>query len=266
MKIGVLGAGGRMGQMVVREILQKGHPLTLSGACELVGHPDLGKDAGECAGYPVCHVQIIEDVRAVFESSTAVIDFTAPSATLEHAALASEFGTALVVGTTGLDSVSTAALRVASQKAPIVYASNYSLGVALITAFAEKAAQVLNDDYDIEIFEAHHRYKKDAPSGTALTLGEACARGRDIDFQTAVVAARNGDVGERVKGSIGLCVFRGGDVVGEHSVVFAGLGERIELAHKASDRAIFARGAVQAALWASEREPGLYSVRDVLGL
>ena len=266
MKIAILGAGGRMGHMLIGEVLANKGLCTLGGASDVSGHPDIGRDAGELARLAPCGTIVTDDARAVFKNSTVVIDFTTPLATAKHAALARECGVPLVVGTTGLGHDDIAALEDAARKTAVVYSANFSLGVNLLTALVELAAAKLSDAYDIEIFEAHHKHKKDAPSGTAYMLGKAAARGRSIDFEAMMVPGRFGPVGERVRGSIGLSVFRGGDVVGEHTVTLAGPGERIELAHKASDRTIFAKGAVKAALWVAEQKPGLYSMRDVLGI
>ncbi len=238
--IGILGAHGRMGRMLQQELDAGGAAAVLAG---IAGRND--------------------DKDALFAATEAVIDFTAPDALVGHAALAARYGRALVVGTTGLDMAAQKALEAAAQKAPILQAANMSVGVTMLLALVEDAAARLGPGFDIEIFEAHHRHKVDAPSGTALALGRAAAQGRGLDFEKARTVAREGT---RADDAIGFSVFRGGDVVGEHTVTFAGAGERIELAHKATDRAIFARGAVRAALWLTRQKPGLYSMRDVLGL
>lgn len=266
MKIGILGASGRMGRLLIGEVLANKGLCSLGGVADIKGHPDIGKDAGTLVHLPPCGICVTEDARAVFRDSNVVIDFTLPDATATHAALAHEFGKPLVVGTTGLNNIEIASLETAAKKTAIVYSANYSLGVNLLTALVEMAAAKLSAAYDIEIFEAHHRHKKDAPSGTAYMLGKAAARGRGIDLEAMMVPARFGPVGERVPGSIGFSVFRGGDVVGEHTVTLAGPGERIELAHKATDRTIFAKGALKAALWVVDKKPGLYSMRDVLDI
>lgn len=266
MKIGIVGACGRMGHGLIREVIDNKGLCALGAAADIKGHPDIGKDAASLLHLPPCGVTVHDDARHVFKNSNVVIDFTTPDATAIHAALAHEFGVPLVVGTTGLDNVQIAALETAAKKTAVVYSANYSLGVNLLCALVELAANKLSDAYDIEIFEAHHKHKKDAPSGTAYMLGKAAARGRNIDLESMMIPGRFGPVGERVRGSIGMSVFRGGDVVGEHTVTLAGPGERIELAHKASDRSIFAKGALKAALWISGQKPGLYSMRDVLGL
>jgi 4-hydroxy-tetrahydrodipicolinate reductase len=195
-----------------------------------------------------------------------VIDFTAPAATLAHADLAAKFGTALIVGTTGLPASAKAKLKTSAKKTVIVQAPNMSTGVNVLLALTEKLAGVLADDYDIEIVEMHHRHKVDAPSGTALGLGEAAAKGRGVALEKVARRSRDGQVGARPKGEIGFATLRGGDVVGDHTVIFAADGERIEITHKASSREVFARGAVRAAMWAKKKKAGLYSMRDVLGL
>ena len=242
MKIGVVGAGGRMGQMLVREV-ERAEDCVLIGAVHRTDHPE-----------------------PLFDAADAVIDFTIPAASVRHAALAAERGKILVVGTTGLSPADEAALKEAARRASIVYAPNMAVGVTLLTALVERVARTLGPDFDIEILEMHHRHKVDAPSGTALGLGRAAARGRGVALDNAAAFARHGHTGPRKPGDIGFAALRGGDVVGDHTVVFAGDGERIELTHKASGRQIYARGAVRAALWAQDRPPGLYSMFDVLGL
>jgi 4-hydroxy-tetrahydrodipicolinate reductase len=211
-------------------------------------------------------VKAIADARMLVEESDVVIEFTSPEATVHHAGLAAAAGRAHVIGTTGLSLAQKQAIARAAERAPIVLAANMSLGVSLLTTLVEKVARTLGADWDIEIVEMHHRMKADAPSGTALVLGEAAARGREVKLDKTAVRGRDGITGPRRAGEIGFAALRGGDVVGEHRVVFAGQGERHELAHVATDRAIFARGAVRAALWAAGRKPGLYSIADVLGL
>ena len=259
MKIGILGAGGRMGQMVIQEILSGQYKgAELAAAIEREGSPLLGTKIANS-------IRISDEKTAAFKNCDVMIDFTASGACTTHALLADQHKTALVVGTTGLGEVEEAALIVASKKAPVFYTPNMSLGVNLLLALVEEVASVLGQEFDIEISEAHHRQKTDAPSGTALALGRAAAKGRGIKLDDALVPARFGHIGPRIPGSIGMSVFRGGDVIGEHTVTFAGLGERIELTHKATDRVIFARGAVQAALWLKGKRPGLYAMKDMLG-
>jgi len=240
MKIGILGADGRMGQIIAREILSKQYPA------------ELGASAGRNG-----------DKESAFRACDVIIDFTSAKAAPEHAALAAKYKKPLVVGTTGLGAEEEAALAAAAQKSPILYAANMSLGVNLLLALVEQAALMLGPAFDIEIFEAHHRNKIDAPSGTALALGHAAATGRGVKLKDVMILDRDG---KRKEGGIGISVFRGGDIVGEHTVTFAGLGERLDLTHKASDRALFAKGAIKAALWLKGQPPGLYSMQDVLGI
>ncbi|MGE5146119.1 MAG: 4-hydroxy-tetrahydrodipicolinate reductase [Candidatus Eiseniibacteriota bacterium] len=263
--IGVVGAGGRMGQMLVGEIAVT-EGCRLSGATEQKGSQALGRDAGELAGVGSLGVAVADDTDALFAQSDAVIDFTAPAASVGHAALAAKHKKIHVIGTTGLQESQDQALAEAARDATIVWAPNMSLGVNLAFAITEQVARILGPDWDIEIVEMHHKHKVDAPSGTALGLGRAAARGRGVDLDTVSQRVRDGVTGPRRKGDIGFATLRGGDVVGEHSVIFAGEGERLEIVHKATSRRIFARGAVRAALWARGKAPGLYSMRDVLGL
>ncbi|MGE5504311.1 MAG: 4-hydroxy-tetrahydrodipicolinate reductase [Actinomycetota bacterium] len=258
MKIGIVGCGGRMGQMLVKAVLEA-EGCDLSGGTERPGSEWIGREAAAGAA-------VVAEAATLFERSDAVIDFTTPAATVAHAALAAARGTVLVVGTTGLSKDDEAALRKAAEKCPVVYAPNFSVGVNLLMALTERAAAILGDDYDIEIVEMHHRNKVDAPSGTALGLGRAAASGRQVALDSVWCKARDGHTGARPKGEIGFATLRGGDVVGDHTVMFAAEGERVELTHKASSRAVFAKGAVRAAQWAKGRAPGLYTMRDVLGL
>ncbi len=265
LKIGVVGASGRMGRMIV-SIIAQSDGCVLAGATEVPGSEHLGADAGTLAGVGDNGVILGEDAPAMFAGVDAVIDFTAPVATQAHAQMAAEAGCALVAGTTGLEAVHRAALEAAAALVPIVWAPNMSAGVNLLFAVTQQVARALDDDFDIDIVEMHHHHKVDAPSGTALGLGQAAAAGRGVDFDTVKVLSREGITGERKRGDIGFATLRGGDVVGEHTVVFAGAGERIELTHRATDRGIFARGAVRAALWTAGKPAGLYSMNDVLGL
>jgi 4-hydroxy-tetrahydrodipicolinate reductase len=254
-----------MGRMVVSVITTSGN-CELAGASEAPGSEHLGADAGVLAGVGENGVIVTGDAAAMFAGVDAVIDFTAPAATLAHAQLAADAGCALVAGTTGLEDEHRAVLEAAAAAVPIVWAPNMSAGVNLLFAVTQQVARALGDDFDIDIVEMHHRHKVDAPSGTALGLGQAAAAGRGVDFDAVKVLSREGITGERKRGDIGFATLRGGDVVGEHTVVFAGAGERIELSHKATDRAIFARGAVRAALWTAGKPAGLYTMADVLGL
>ncbi|MDA8231158.1 MAG: 4-hydroxy-tetrahydrodipicolinate reductase [Magnetospirillum sp.] len=265
MKIGILGCAGRMGQMLVRAVLDA-DGCTVAGGTERPGSDAVGRDLGEVIGCGPLDCVVEADPACLFEIADAVIDFTSPAATILHASLAAETRTALVIGTTGLGPDDEEQVRAAAARTPVVYAPNYSVGVNLLLALTERAAAVLGDDYDIEIVEMHHRHKVDAPSGTALGLGRAAARGRNAALEQVWRKSRDGHTGARPKGEIGFATLRGGDVVGDHTVVFAADGERMELTHKASSRAVFAKGAVRAALWAGGEPPGLYTMRDVLGL
>ena len=266
-KIGILGAAGRMGQMIGREIFSGQYEGAELGAA--VDHMDswaLGKDFKEILGLGSGGIAVTSDKNAAFAMCDVMIDFTIPDTTIDHTALAHQHGRALVIGTTGLTDVEDASITAAAVRAPVLQAANMSVGVNVLLSLVQQVAQLLDTDYDIEIFEAHHRHKIDAPSGTALALGKAAAAGRGVDLDKAMVPARFGQVGARPVGSIGMSVFRGGDVIGDHTVSFAGTGERIEITHKASDRALFAKGAVKAALWLQAQKPGRYTMRDMLGI
>lgn len=263
-KIGVVGCAGRMGIALLKRIAAT-EGATLSGGTERPGHAALGRDLGELAGLGALGLTVGDDARALFVASDVVLDFTAPAATVAHAQLAAETGAALVAGTTGLDAQQEAAVAKAAERCAILRAANMSLGVNLLLALVRQAAAVLGPDFDIEILEMHHRHKVDAPSGTALALGRAAAAGRGVEHDKVAARGRDGITGERRRGDIGYAVLRGGNVAGEHSVIFAADDERVELVHKATDRAIFARGAVQAALWLKGKPAGLYSMADVLG-
>lgn len=267
MKIGILGGAGRMGQMIAREILSGQYKdAELAASIDHKQSWAIGKDVGGILGLDACGVCVMTDKQTAFRDSDVLIDFTTPEATLEHAKLALDHGKALVIGTTGLGTAEQAAIDEAAKKAPVLQAANMSLGVNLLLSLVEKTASLLGDEFDIEIFEAHHRHKIDAPSGTALALGHAATAGRKVKLDDVMVPARHGQTGARPQGAIGMSVFRGGDVVGDHTVTFAGIGERIELAHRASDRSLFAKGAVRAALWLKGKPAGAYSMRDVLGI
>lgn len=264
-RIGVVGCAGRMGQMLIREIVgRKG--CAFAGGTEAPGSNALGQDAGEVAGAGPLQAKIGSDAAALFAAADAVIDFTAPKATVAHARLAASTGKALVIGTTGLTEEDIAAIAEAARKTAVVRSPNMSLAVNLLEALTERVAASLGPDYDIEIFEIHHKHKVDAPSGTALLLGDAAARGRKVKLKDVAVRSRDGHTGPRREGTIGFTAARGGSEVGDHVVMFCGEAERVELTHKATGRQIYARGAVRAALWARGRTPGLYSMKDVLGL
>lgn len=263
--IAVMGASGRMGQMLIDTIMasDKAH---LAGVTERPGHAWIGRDLGEAMGKAPTGVRVADDPLEVIVTAQAVIDFTTPAATLAHAQLTAQARCVHVIGTTGLSDSDIAALDAAARHAVIVRAGNMSLGVNLLTRLAQQVAQALDADFDVEIIEAHHRHKVDAPSGTALMLGEAVARGRGVDLADVSDRGRDGMTGERKRGDIGFAALRGGDIVGEHDVIFAGAGERIVLRHVATDRGIFARGALKAALWGQGQAPGHYAMLDVLGL
>ena len=263
-RIGVVGAAGRMGSNLLRTI-HGADGGVIAGGTERAGHEALGKDLGTLAGLEPLGLELSGDAAALFQASDVVLDFTAPAATVQHAALAAKHGTALIAGTTGLEAEQEAAIGQAAQRAAIVRAANFSIGVNLLLQLTRQVAAILDDDFDIEIMEIHHRHKVDAPSGTALALGLAAAAGRGVDHDAVAARGRDGITGARRRGDIGYAALRGGNVAGEHSVIFAADDERIELQHKAADLAIFARGALRAALWAHGRPAGLYSMFDVLG-
>jgi 4-hydroxy-tetrahydrodipicolinate reductase len=265
MKIAVLGAGGRMGQALAR-VLADTPGCALAGGIEAKGSPYVGRDIGEVAGLEPIGIAITDAPLPVFAAVDGVLDFTTPASTLEFVALSAQARLVHVIGTTGLSAADEAKIEAAARHATIVKAGNMSLGVNLLAALTARVAAALGAEFDIEILEMHHKHKRDAPSGTSLMLGRAAAEARDVSLKDRAVWTRDGDTGPRRDGDIGFAALRGGDVVGEHRVIFAGPGERIELAHIATDRGIFARGAVKAALWARGREPGLYSMQDVLGL
>jgi 4-hydroxy-tetrahydrodipicolinate reductase len=264
MKIAVLGAGGRMGQALTA-VLAQTPGCAIAGGIEAKGSPFVGRDIGEVAGLGPVGVAITDDPLPVFAQVDGVLDFTTPGSTLAFAALSAQARLVHVIGTTGLSPADEAKIEAAARHATIVKAGNMSLGVNLLAALTARVAAALGPEFDIEILEMHHRHKRDAPSGTSLMLGRAAAEARGVSLKDRGVWTRDGDVGPRRDGDIGFAALRGGDVVGEHRVIFAGPGERIELAHIATDRGIFARGAVKAALWARGRSPGLYSMQDVLG-
>ena len=265
-RIIVVGAGGRMGRMLIETIHQT-EGATLVGAIEREGSPLLGQDSGILANTGQNGVSISDDPLPLFATADAVIDFTTPASTTHYAALAAQARIVHVVGTTGMGPEDLAKLEAAARHAVIVRSGNMSLGVNLLAALVKRVAQTLGEDFDIEILEMHHKMKVDAPSGTALLLGEAAAAGRKIMLDDAhAVRVRDGHTGVREPGTIGFAALRGGTVVGDHSVIFAGPSERITLSHVAENREIFARGAVRAALWGHGKKPGLYSMMDVLNL
>ncbi|GHA59871.1 4-hydroxy-tetrahydrodipicolinate reductase [Amylibacter ulvae] len=263
--IAIVGASGRMGQMLIKAVLDNDN-ATLAGVTERAGHDWIGQDLGQCMGGAPIGVIVSDDPLEVFAKSQAIIDFTAPAATIAHAELAAQARAVHVIGTTGFAPDDLKKLSAAARHAPIIRAGNMSLGVNLLTKLTQKVAQALDADFDIEIVESHHKHKVDAPSGTALMLGEAAAAGRGVTLDDVSDRGRDGITGERKRGDIGFHAIRGGDVVGEHDVIFAADGERIVLRHLATDRNIFARGAVKAALWGQDKGPGEYDMMDVLGL
>ncbi len=261
----VTGASGRMGQMLVKAIGDSA-AAQLSAAIERPGHDWIGRDIGEAMGGAPLGVMVSDDPLEAFAKAHAVIDFTAPAASVEFADLAAQARLVHVIGTTGFTPEQLARLGPAARHAVIVRAGNMSLGVNLLVQLTRKVAAALDEDFDIEVIEAHHRHKMDAPSGTALMLGQAAAQGRGVALERVSDRGRDGITGERVPGHIGFSAVRGGDIVGEHDVMFAAPGERIVLRHMATDRAIFARGALKAALWGQGQKPGEYDMMDVLGL
>jgi len=266
MKLVVVGAAGRMGQTLIR-LIHSIDGVTLHAAIERPGSPFVGKDAGEIAGLGATGIIIGDDPLAAFLHAEGVLDFTSPDGSVEFAGLAAQARIVHVVGTTGCSDEHNAKIAAASRHARIVKSGNMSLGVNLLSVLVQQAAQALDPaDWDIEVLEMHHKRKVDAPSGTALLLGEAAAKGRNIDLASRSVRVRDGHTGAREAGTIGFATLRGGSVIGEHSVLFAGEGETVTLSHSATDRSIFARGAIKAALWARDKKPGLYSMLDVLKL
>ncbi|WP_299151689.1 4-hydroxy-tetrahydrodipicolinate reductase [uncultured Tateyamaria sp.] len=261
----IAGASGRMGQMLIRSVLDDNR-MRLVGALERPGHDWVGRDVGEAMGAAPLGVQVYDDALEPMARAQAVIDFTAPEATIALSHVAAQARAAHIIGTTGMTEAQIAQLEPASRHCAIVRAGNMSLGVNLLVQLTKQVAAALDEDFDIEVIEAHHHHKVDAPSGTALMLGEAAAEGRGVDLNTVKDAARDGITGARSRGHIGFSNIRGGDIVGEHDVLFAGQGERIVLRHMATDRALFAKGALKAALWARGQAPGQYDMLDVLGL
>ena len=265
-RVTILGAAGRMGGALVRGVAARRDTLSLAAAIERADSPALGRDAGTVAGIEPLGIAVTADLAAALPVSDVVIDFTFHTAVPTTIRAAAESGCAYVLGTTALDEAESAVVREAAAKIPVVWAPNMSLGVNVLLDLVRRAAGVLGLGYDAEIVEMHHRHKKDAPSGTALGLARSVAEGRGQSLDEVLVNGREGVVGERPRGEIAIHALRGGDVVGDHTVVFATDGERIELTHKASGRECFAGGALLAAAWLQGRKPGLYSMRDVLGL
>lgn len=265
MRLVVAGAAGRMGRVLI-QVIHETPGATLAGAIEQADSIAIGQDAGLLAGCGQTGIDITGDALSAIVGADGILDFTSPEVSVELSALAAQARIVHVIGTTGFSAEQFARIEAAARHAVVVRSGNMSLGVNLLAALVEKVARILGTEYDVEILEMHHRMKVDAPSGTALLFGEAAARGRGVSLAQHAVRARDGHTGPRKSGDIGFATLRGGTVVGDHKVIFAGPGERIELAHAAEDRSIFARGAVQAALWGKSRKPGLYSMADVLGL
>lgn len=264
-RIVITGGSGRMGKMLIRQVL-KTDGMVLHAVTERTGHDWIGRDTGEAMDGAPIGVTVTDDTLAAAAQAHAMIDFTAPDATIAHAAIAAQAKLVHVIGTTGFDKEHLEKLSAAARHAVIVRAGNMSLGVNLLVQLTRQVAAALDEDFDIEIVESHHNRKVDAPSGTALMLGEAAAQGRNIPLEQAADRARDGITGARARGKIGFHAIRGGDIVGEHDVIFAADGERIVLRHLATDRAIFARGAVKAVLWGQGKKPGEYDMLDVLGM
>jgi 4-hydroxy-tetrahydrodipicolinate reductase len=265
LRVAIFGITGRMGRAVAMALAEEAG-LRLVGASCSPSSRSLGCDAGEAMGGSRSNVLVTAQPAAAVENADVAIDFTLPEATRANLQACVARKCALVIGGTGHEEAARAEIARAAREIPIVMAPNMSLGVNVLLSLVERAARALDASYDVEVFEAHHRNKKDSPSGTALALGRAAANGRGVTLEHAAEYARHGVTGARRAGSIGFAVFRGGDVVGDHTVTFAGIGERIELTHRASDRMAFAHGAVKAAQWVARRAPGLYSMQDVLGL
>lgn len=261
----VTGASGRMGRMLI-DLMLASDQARLVGALERPGHAWIGQDLGQALGRAPVGVSVSDDPVTVIARAQAVIDFTAPAVTVAMSELTAQARAVHVIGTTGLSVDDLRHIAAAARHAPIIRAGNMSLGVNLLTTLTRRVAAALGQDWDIEVVEAHHRHKVDAPSGTALMLGQAAAEGRGASLDALRVPAREGMTGERIPGSIGFSAIRGGDIVGEHDVIFAGPDERLILRHVAADRSIFARGAIRAALWGQDKGPGEYDMLDVLGL
>jgi 4-hydroxy-tetrahydrodipicolinate reductase len=261
----ITGAAGRMGCRLVA-LIKDSTTLTLAGAIEGKGHHAIGDDAGETAGCGRAGIAITDDFAAVLERGEVVVDFSSPEATLHHLAAAARYQRAMVVGTTGFSALHLEELKSLACQIPCVLSPNMSVGVNLIYKVISEMAKTLGDDYDIEVIEAHHRLKKDAPSGTALKIAEVLAKAVSRDLDQVGVYTRKGVIGERKKGEIGIQTIRAGDIVGDHTILFGGMGERIEVTHRASSRDTFANGALRAARWVVRQPPGLYDMMDVLKL
>ena len=264
-RIGITGAAGRMGRTLVEAIALAGDELQLTAALERPDSSLLGADAGELAGQGRNGVAVASSLADVVDAIDVLIDFTVPAATLANLEVCADRGVAMVIGTTGFTPEQQSAIEAATARTPVCKASNFSTGVNLCFQLLDMAARVLGDDVDVEVYEAHHRHKIDAPSGTALSMGEVVARALGRDLEKVAVYGRQGQTGARERDTIGFATVRAGDIVGDHTVMFAADGERVEITHKASSRMSFARGAVRAAGWLALQQPGLYDMQDVLG-
>ena len=264
MKIAIAGASGRMGRMLIETVLNDPE-ATLSGALVRTGSAQIGQDAGTFLGKQT-GVALTDDIERVFAESDYLIDFTRPDGTLQHLEAAQRHNVKMVIGTTGFDNAQKAQLRAAAEKVAVVFASNMSVGVNVTLKLLEYAAKQFATGYDIEIIEAHHRHKVDAPSGTALTMGEVVANALGRNLDDCAVYGREGVTGERDPSTIGFSAIRGGDIVGDHTVLFAGIGERIEITHKSASRLSYAQGALRAVRFLADRQSGLFDMQDVLGL
>lgn len=264
MKIAVVGASGRMGRMLIEAVLKDGQ-ATLVSAIDQPGTPAIGKDAGELVGMP-CGVVVSSDVEAGIARADCLIDFTRPAGTLEHLAFCRKHQVAMVIGTTGIDDSGKAAIASAAREIPIVFSPNMSVGFNVVIKLLDAASRILNEGYDIEIVEAHHRHKVDAPSGTALRMGEVIAAALGRDLKQCAVYGREGHTGERDPSTIGFATVRGGDIVGDHTVMYCGTGERVEISHKAGSRQPYAQGSLRAVRFLAGRANGLFDMQDVLGL
>ena len=265
MRLIVAGAGGKMGRTLIRAIAETPGAV-LAGALEAPGSELLGKDSGLLAGLPANGIEISGDLWTLSKEAHGILDFTVPAATIANVAIAAQRGIVHVIGTTGLSASDNAVIKSVTSQAVVVQSGNMSLGVNLLAALVKQVAKSLDEDFDIEILEMHHRQKIDAPSGTAYLLGQAAADGRGVNLEQRSVRARDGHTGPRNPGDIGFATQRGVTATGDHTVIFAGPYERIELAHKSEDRMIFARGALKAAMWAQGKTPGFYTMADVLGI
>ena len=264
LKVVIAGCSGRMGHALLETVFADAD-LVLHGALDRTDNPNLGRDAGEQFG-KLSGVKVTADVEATLKGADVLVDFTRPEASMQYMDACQKANVSMVIGTTGFSAEQKAAIEAASKNIPIVFAPNMSVGVTLLINLVEQAAKVLKDGYDIEVVEMHHRHKVDAPSGTALRLGEAAAHGIGQDLKDCAIYAREGVTGEREAGKIGFATLRGGDVVGDHTVMFAGIGERVEITHKASSRATFAIGALRAAKFLAQKQSGQFDMQDVLGL